>query len=246
LEKRHLTPLESALQDLVDGNHILAHHRVVDVFGHLSVRHPERPDRYFMSASCAPGSVTRADLVEFTLDSEPIDQAGRRLYAERPIHGRIYASRPDVMSVCHNHSPATIPFGVTNEPLRPILHVGSVIGKNVPVWDISDDFGDTDLLVVTADMGTSLAKTLGQGPVVLMRGHGASVAGGGVREVVFICVYLQMNAEISLAARSLGSTIRYLSDGEIERASPYASLPLSQDRAWNGWLNEMERSPVSR
>ena len=199
-----------------------------------------------MSASCAPADVTRADLVEFTLDDEPIDQAGRRLYAERPIHGRIYTARPDVMSVCHNHSPATIPFGVTSEPLRPILHVGSVIGKNVPVWDIADEFGDTDLLVVTPEMGASLARTLGAGRVVLMRGHGAAVAAASVREVVFVCVYLQLNAEISLGARSLGAAnIRYLSDGEIERASLFSSQPLAQDRAWNGWLREIGSAPAS-
>ncbi len=54
------------------------------------------------------------------------------MYAERQIHGRIYQARPDVMAVCHNHSAATIPFGVTNVPMRPIFHMGSVIGSHVP------------------------------------------------------------------------------------------------------------------
>jgi ribulose-5-phosphate 4-epimerase/fuculose-1-phosphate aldolase len=235
--------MEDALRDLVIANRILAAHNVLDAFGHVSIRHPARPDRYVLACSKGPAGVTYDDLIEFTLDSEPIDQNGRAMYAERAIHGGIYQARPDVMSVCHNHSAATIPFGVTNVPMRPIFHMGSVIGAHVPTWDIADEFGDTNLLVTTHAQGASLAKTLAGGRVVLMRGHGNSVAGRTLKEVVFTCVYLQKNAELVTTARTFGD-VRYLSDGEVERASTLLSEPLSQNRAWEAWSDAIDTSKL--
>jgi ribulose-5-phosphate 4-epimerase/fuculose-1-phosphate aldolase len=233
-----VSALDDALRDLVIANRILAHHGVLDAFGHVSIRHPENSQRYFMSCSRGPGSVDREDLMEFDLDSEPIDQRGRAMYAERQIHGRAYQARPDVNSVCHNHSAATIPFGASDVPLRPIFHMGSVIGRQVPVWDIADDFGPTNLLVTTAAMGASLAKTLGNGRVVLMRGHGSTVVGQTLREVVFTSVYSQKNAELSLAARNF-SNVRFLADEEIDLAASLLFQPLSQNRAWEDWTKRL-------
>jgi HCOMODA/2-hydroxy-3-carboxy-muconic semialdehyde decarboxylase len=163
------------------------------------------------------------------------------MYAERQIHGKIYTARPDVMAVCHNHSQATIPFGVTKTKMKPIFHMGSVIGSDVPTWDIAKDFGDTNLLVVTPEQGASLAKKLGKGRVVLMRGHGSAVASSTLREVVFTSVYLQKNAELITTARQFGD-VHYLSKGEVEKASRLLFEPLSQDRAWNAWSDAVNTS----
>ena len=233
-----MSTLDAALDDLVTANRILADHDVVDAFGHVSIRHPDRPDRYFLSRSRGPNLVERSDLIEFDLASEPIDQNGRRMYAERQIHGRIYAARPDVNAVCHNHAPATIPFGATGTRLRPIFHMASVIGGEIPVWDIQDEFGDTNLLVTTQPQGDSLARVLADHYVVLMRGHGSAVAARTLRGVVFASVYLQKNAELVLAAKQLGK-VRYLSAGEIDAAGTMLSEALSQDRAWESWSSRV-------
>jgi ribulose-5-phosphate 4-epimerase/fuculose-1-phosphate aldolase len=226
--------VREVLADLVIANHILAEHGIVDAFGHISVRHPEHPGRYFLARSLAPELVALDDIVEFTLDSEPIDPDGRPLYAERPIHGRIYAARPDVHAVCHNHAPATIPFGVTGAALRPIFHMAAVIGSAIPVWDIASRFGDTNLLVTTGAMGDDLATALGPHRVALMRGHGSAVAGKTLRDAVFTAVYLQVNAHLLTTALGLGD-VRYLSDGEIAAASTMLGQPLAQNRAWESW-----------
>jgi HCOMODA/2-hydroxy-3-carboxy-muconic semialdehyde decarboxylase len=233
-----MASLDALLDDLVIANRILADHHVLDAFGHVSVRHPDRPDRYVMSCSRGPNLVTRADLIEFDLESRPIDQNGRRMYAERQIHGRIYAARPDVHAVCHNHAPATIPFGATGTPLLPIFHMASVIGDEVPIWDIHHEFGDTNLLVTTQPQGDSLARTLADHRVVLMRGHGSAVAAATLRGVVFTSVYLQKNAELVLAAKTLGE-VQYLTPGEIDEASTMLSEALSQDRAWESWSSRV-------
>ena len=232
--------LDSALDDLVLANRILADQGVLDAFGHVSIRHPERPDRYLMSRSRGPNIIVRDDIIEFGLDSEPIAELnGRRIYAERAIHGQIYQARPDVNAVCHNHAPAIIPFGVTATPLRPILHMGSVIGKDVRVWDMHTEFGDTDMLVRTAAQGASLAKMLGSERVILMRGHGSAVACSTLRDAVFTSVYMQRNAELVLSAHQLGGDIQYLTPGEIDATLVMHANPLSQDRAWESWSSRV-------
>jgi ribulose-5-phosphate 4-epimerase/fuculose-1-phosphate aldolase len=197
------TVLETSLRDLVLANRILAHEGVLDAFGHVSIRNPINPDHYFMACSRSPELVTLHDLIEFRLDSQPINQNGRAVYAERQIHGCIYQARPEVMAVCHNHAHDLIPFGVTGNTLRPILHVGAVMGEDAPIWDIRDEFGDTDMLVTDAAKGNSLVRCLGARRVALMRGHGAVVACCGLKEVVFVSNYMHVNAQLLLKAKSL-------------------------------------------
>src|ERR671919_1410876 len=102
--------LAALIDDLVSANHILYNEGVVDGFGHVSLRHPERSDRYLLARSLAPAVVKRDDIMEFDLESDPVDARGRRPYLERFIHGEIYRARPDVMSIVHSHSPSVIPF----------------------------------------------------------------------------------------------------------------------------------------
>jgi len=225
-----------AIRELVIGNRILAHQGVLDAFGHVSVRHPANPERYLMPCSRGPALVVADDIIEYALDGTPIDQRGRPQYSERAIHGAIYLARPDVNAVVHNHSPAVIPFGVTGTVLRPIFHLGSVMGPDIPIWDITDKFGDgTDLLVIRNDVGASLARTLGGGRVVLMRGHGSAVAGRRLKEAVFIAVYMQLNAQLQLASTQLGGATKFLSPAEVARASAILLEPLGQERAWQTW-----------
>src|SRR5579863_8018993 len=99
-----MSMLNELLGDLVIANRILANEKVVDALGHVSTRHPDRPDRFFLSCSRSPELVVRDDIMEYDLDCNPIDQRGRPMYFERPIHGAIYKARPDVMSVVHNHA----------------------------------------------------------------------------------------------------------------------------------------------
>ena len=232
--------IDAQLQELVTANRILAREGVVDAYGHVSIRHPNHPDRYILSQSRAPDLVEVSDLMEYTLQGDPIDQQGRGMYTERPIHGGIYEARDDVMAIVHNHSPTVIPFSVTNTPLRPMFHLGAIIGPELPVWDIHDNFGDTNLLVTTMDQGRDLARCLGGGRVSLMRGHGCVVAGKTVREVVMASVYLQVNAGLLLESLRLGD-VKYLSPGEIESMTESQMSLTGQERAWEYWSHRAGR-----
>lgn len=221
------------LRNLVIANRILAHEGVVDAYGHISVRHPERSDRFFLSASRSPELVTLDDIIEYDLDCNPVDLRDRVQYTERPIHGGIYRSRPDVISVVHNHAYEVIPFTVTQGVrLRPVLHLAAGLGTDVPVWDIRDRFGDTNLLVTTAAQGADLAQGLGANRVVLMRGHGAAVAGASIQDAVHTSVYLKVNALLQAEAMRMGGDLVYLSDGEIAEMRKSTA---GHARAWEYW-----------
>jgi HCOMODA/2-hydroxy-3-carboxy-muconic semialdehyde decarboxylase len=225
----------TAISELVIANRVVAHLKLVDSFGHVSMRNPENPRRYFMSRSRAPSLVTKDDILEFDLDSNPIDSRGLRPYAERFIHGCLYRARPDVMAVCHNHAHELLPMTVTKTVMRPVIHSAAVIGLEVPVWDIRDQFGDTDMLVSSNEMGDSLASAVGAGKAALMRGHGSVIAAKSVQDVVFTTFYLQLNAEVLIKAMSMGGEITYLSPGETERSAEIHGQPFSRGRAWEEW-----------
>jgi HCOMODA/2-hydroxy-3-carboxy-muconic semialdehyde decarboxylase len=228
--------LMACLGELVVANRILAREGVVDAFGHISVRHPDDPEKYLLSVSRAPELITRDDIVEFTLDGEATDLRDRTPYGERFIHGAIYEMRPDVHSVIHNHSHEIIPFGATKTTsLRPVAHVGSPLGHDVKTWDIRDKFGETNLLVVNMEQGRDLGATLGDGRVALMRGHGAVVAAANIKFAVMTAVYLQVAARLQLMTLQLGEPV-YLSDAEIDNCYQTQTSPLGMDRAWEYWV----------
>jgi ribulose-5-phosphate 4-epimerase/fuculose-1-phosphate aldolase len=226
--------------ELAVANRICAHEGVVDAFGHVSMRHPTDPNRYFLSRSRAPELVEPSDFYEFTLDSEPVGKPTVSMYSERVIHGEIYKARPDVNSVCHHHSPAILSYCITGEKLIPVYHLGAVIGHDVPFWDQRDEFGDTNLLVRFPKEGASLARALGKHPMVLMNRHGATVVGGSLHELVFRTIYSCRNAEYQTRAELVGKPLS-LSRGEIDMAGKIQSQPNSISRAWEYWVTRLDK-----
>jgi len=234
------TNFDELLDELVVANHILANEKFVDSFGHISVRHPDNPNHFFISCSRSPEIVTRDDIMEFDLEGNSVDGSTLRPYGERFIHGAILESRPEIHSVVHNHSLSVIPFGVTGTPLQPIIHTGAVIGQNIPIWDIYDKFGDTDLLVRNMEHGRDLAKNLGQSTVILMRGHGCSVVGSHIKGATLAAVYLQISASVQLQSMQLGD-IRYLTPGETEHCTELFYSDLAMDRVWENLAARVTR-----
>jgi ribulose-5-phosphate 4-epimerase/fuculose-1-phosphate aldolase len=221
------------IEDLVAANRILVDQGVLDGYGHVSVRHDGDPNRYLMSRSLAPELVTAGDVLEYDLDSAAVDQRGRTLYLERFIHGEIYKARPDVRAVVHSHSPSVIPFGVSTVPLRPLYHMSAFLGEGVPVFDIRETAGITDMLVKTPALGAALARSLGARPVALMRGHGCVAVGPTLPHAVFRSVYLEMNAKLQAQAMALGGPVTYLDPEEAKRAD--ATNQGTYGRPWELW-----------
>jgi ribulose-5-phosphate 4-epimerase/fuculose-1-phosphate aldolase len=230
---------DGLIRELVIANRILAREEVVDAYGHVSVRHPDKPDRFLIARSLAPELVGPEDIVELDLEGRPVRVEDRSLYLERFIHAAIFVARPDVMAVVHAHAEDTLPFGIAEGArLRPVIHSGSFIGAEVPVWDIADNFGDTNLLVTNMAQAKDLADRLGAHSVALMRGHGFAAAARSLIEVVRLSVYLPRNARALMRARQLGGEIRYLSQGEIDaRNRGYRPYSVETWRSWEYWAN---------
>lgn len=206
---------KAAVNELVTANRILAHEGIIDAYGHVSVRHPSRRDRFLLSRSRSPQFVTADDILEFKLDGTAVDSPSAQPYLERFIHAAIYESRPDAMAVAHAHTESVLPFTISTVPLRAVLQSASDLGPAVPVWDIRDRFGDqTDMLVTGMDKGRDLAEVLGRGAVVLMRGHGFAAVGIGLPLLVRTVIYLAQNARVQAAAMAM-SDYTPLSVGEI-------------------------------
>jgi ribulose-5-phosphate 4-epimerase/fuculose-1-phosphate aldolase len=237
--------MQDTIESLVLANRILSREGVLDAFGHVSVRHPYHNDRYLISLGVSPANVEAGGIIEVTLDGKPLRalSEGEKLYGERVIHGEIYRARSDVHAVCHLHSADVLPFANSGVPIVPVYHVGAVIGDTIPFWDSRDEFGDTNLLVTTREEGASLARALGAHWVVVMRRHGATVAGRSIKEMVFRSVYLQQNARLQLQIQMIGD-VSPLTPGEIEKASQLNLSPQPTERAWGYWCARVRDRPM--
>jgi len=228
----------SQTEDLVLAYRILAAHGVVDAYGHVSVRSERDPHRYLLSRSMAPELVTTDDICEFDLDSNVIRDPGAALYLERYIHGEIYKTRPEVMSVVHNHSPSVIPFGVTTVPLKPLFNTGAFVGEGIPTFEIRDFQESGDLIIKPPHLGASLAKVLGPKPAALMRGHGSVVVGDSLMIAVVRSVYLELSAKLQMQAMLIAGPsgkIVYLDDKEVAATSGRQSSAGTWSRTWDLW-----------
>jgi ribulose-5-phosphate 4-epimerase/fuculose-1-phosphate aldolase len=232
--------LATARHDLAVANRILANEGLFDAFGHVSMRHPEIPERFLLSRHRAPELVQPEDIVELGLDGEPAVPTNFRMYGERIIHAAIYAARPDVMAICHHHAPPVLAYAIARAELKPVYHLGALMGPKVPYWDSRDEFGDTALVVVTPQEGESLAQALGPYWMILMGRHGATVVGTSLREMVFRTVFSARNAELQTQAKLVGEVVA-LTPEEAAKAAAYNLKPAPMERAWDYWLMRLAR-----
>lgn len=227
--------------ELVVASRILAEEGILDGFGHVSARHPARPNRFLISTVRAPELVTVDDIVELDLEGRATTNTPAHLFAERFVHAAVFAARADVQAVCHHHAPAMLPFCVSGVPLVPVVHLGATMGQVVPVWDSQNEFGDTNLLVADLAQGQSMARALGPYWTVLLRRHGATVAGRSVRELVFRAIYGARNAEVQRHALAMGSAPS-LPAAEAAAAEEFNLRPIAIDRNWERWCRRIERA----
>jgi ribulose-5-phosphate 4-epimerase/fuculose-1-phosphate aldolase len=236
-----MTTANSALvDDLVAANHILYVEGVVDGFGHVSVRHDGRDDRFLLACGVAPATVTAADILEVDFDGVVHDEAARRSYLERFIHSEIYKARPDVMAIVHSHSPAIIPFGITRRAtLKPVCHMSGFLGFSTPIFEIRDTAGeDNNMLVTSAKLGRALASTLGATDFALMRGHGSVTVAKSLKLAVARAIWAELNAKLQTEALRLAGTDGDAGVNFLTPAEAKGSMTINEtvvDRPWDFW-----------
>ncbi|MBX9840743.1 MAG: class II aldolase/adducin family protein [Xanthobacteraceae bacterium] len=221
------------LEDLAAASRILADQGVFDAAGHVSMRHPGRADRFLMSRSLAPQMITADDIMEFDIDSNPIDARGRNAFIERYLHGEIFRARADVMAIAHSHSPSTIAFGLSNVPMRAMYHNAAFLAAGVPVFDIRDKFGATDIVISSPEKGAALAQVLADKPVALLRAHGMVATGPSLPVAVFRAIFTVTSASIQHQALALGGPVAAL-DAEEGRLADVVNVQ-TVGRSWELW-----------
>ena len=233
-----------SIADLAAASRILAERGVVDGFGHVSMRHPHAPERYLMARAIAPALVTPDDILEYDMDSNPCNAEGRGSFLERFIHSETYKTRPDINSVVHSHSPSVIPFGLVGVKMQAMFHNAAFLAAGVPVFDIREKFGATDMLVRDFAKGVALAEALGDKDIALMRAHGSVACGLTLQTAVFRAVYTEVSARIQhwTAAPGGGAPIAALEEEE----GRLADVPnqMAGRRAWDLWRAQV-RAQVS-
>ena len=230
---------DGVIDDLAAASRILAARGVVDAFGHVSLRHPDASDRYFMSRSKAPALVTPDDIIEYDLDSQPCNANGRGSFLERFIHGEIYRARPDIQSVVHSHSPSVIPFGLVDRKMHAMFHNAAFLAAGVPVFDISEKFGATDMLVSDPEKGVAFAECVGGHDVALMRAHGSIACGPSLQAAVFRAVYTEVNARVQHWTEALSDGGRIAALDEEEGRLADVPNQMACHRAWELWRTEV-------
>lgn len=256
------TTMQALHRKFITGCHILHLHGVLDAYGHLSARHPFRPDVFIMSRSMAPGTVSSPDdLIEYWVENaEPVATSAAKGFAERHIHSEIYRQHPGVHAAVHSHAEAVVPYTIVDVPLRPCYHMAGFLGLGgglgPPVWDAADFVAEDDvhdMLVRDKGLGSRLAQCFDDGSAVaLMRGHGFTAVAGRVEEAVLRAVYTQKNAAIQTAALAIhgahaggdgGGTAaprpaRYLNGREAVDCTEMTRW--SAERPWRLWAREVE------
>ena len=237
-------PDSKLIEDLVAAGRILADHGLLDGWGHVSVRHDKDSNRYLMSRGLSAELVTAKDIIEFDLDSRPVDTHGlpmSGLFTERYIHGEIYKLRSDVMAVVHTHAPSLIAFGDTNVALKPMYHRAAFIAFGIPVFEIREKAGMTDMLIRNMTLGHDLAEALGDHPAILMRGHGAAITAPTLQRVVARTIFLSLNATLQADAMRMGAPITYLDIEEARKIEAREGHGLA--RTWEGWKKKAMAKP---
>lgn len=230
---------QELIEKLVVAHRILVEQRVLDAFGHIGLRDPQRPDVFWLSCALPPSRVEAADFIAFDLDGAPLEPTDAALFSERFIHAAIFRARADVNAVCHHHAASVMPFCMAREPLKAMSQTGGFMGSAVRVWDSADSFGPTRILVDSMAQADSLAAALGEDWIVLMRGHGATVAGRSIEDVVFKSVFACRDADALQAALRLGPCVA-LSEDEIALIGQPGAPALA--RAWKHWTATLDGS----
>jgi HCOMODA/2-hydroxy-3-carboxy-muconic semialdehyde decarboxylase len=227
------------VDDLVTASRILANEGVLDCFGHVSLRSPNNPSRYLLSRNLAPELVTAADIMEFEVESSnPVDPRDRPLFLERFIHGAIYKVRPDINAIIHSHSPSVIPFSIVSSvPMRPVYHMSGFLHAGVPIYEIRNDAGISDMLIRSVELGSALARVLGDKSVALLRGHGNVVVGPTIPIAVYRAIYTEINSRLQMQALTLGGRVEYLDPEEGRKIDAVAATQVI--RPWELWKKKV-------
>ena len=229
-----------AKRRVAETNRILFMEGLADNVGHVSVRDPNEDVLHINPRTASRGEIRPEDVVEVTLEGEPVDPGAPEPVSEREIHAALYREREDVDAVLHLHPPLMTLFGISGTDLVPVYFRAAFLEEGkVPVLDRPDK-------ITTREDSDRMLEAMDGQNQVLMRGHGAVVADESVEHALARAMFLESNAYYQLYASILGNP-NPLTHEEIERNRDQVWRDSSIEKVWhfyewkareNGYLPE--------
>jgi len=210
-------------QQLADALSMMERAEVIDFNGHMSCRVPGTDHVLINSGKSVRSALTADDIISIDLDGKPVD-GDVVPPMEFHIHTEIYRRRPDINAVAHTHPVWSTLFSMTGNPVLPVTMQAAVMG---PVRT----FGKTASINQKA-LGEELAAALGEDRVVMLKSHGAVVAGSDVVEAFVLAIYLEETARRQYLARALGTPYA-LSAAEVETIGANLRKPHLLRKVWD-------------
>ncbi len=192
---------DEAKERLVAGGHILDAAGQGDFTrGHISVRVPEDPTKFYMKPhSFGLDEMTVDNVVTCDLEGNKVDGWAPR-HSEVYIHSEIFKMRPDINSIIHSHPTYAVAFSAMGRRMKALSQPSSLFVDNFGVYTDSID------LIRSKDMGHGVAKALGKFPVVFLKNHGVVVCGPTIEDTVISCIMLENACQIQMIADAAGET----------------------------------------
>jgi L-fuculose-phosphate aldolase len=192
---------DEAKERLVAGGHILDAAGQGDFTrGHISVRVPEDPTKFYMKPhSFGLDEMTVDNVVTCDLEGNKVDGWAPR-HSEVYIHSEIFKMRPDINSIIHSHPTYAVAFSAMGRRIKALSQPSSLFVDNFGVYTDSID------LIRSKDMGHGVAKALGKFPVVFLKNHGVVVCGPTIEDTVISCIMLENACQIQMIADAAGET----------------------------------------
>jgi L-fuculose-phosphate aldolase len=227
-----MEPTSQLRKDIISAGRILSHEKLVQGFGHVSARIPNS-DLFLMTPRIGLALVTEDELLTVNLEGKVV--AGTRpAPSETWLHTAVMKAKPGVNAIVRIHGRIANIFSVTDRKLEPVHNHGSFFAGGVPVFYKPD-------LITTQKLGEEVARALGVGPAVLLRGNGQVTVGRTIPEAVMMAIYLEEAAQILHGAIQIGTPIPLTLD-EAGKRQMEALPPVDLERAWNYFKNRAESS----
>lgn len=221
-----VTTTREAKQKVAETNRILFMEGLADNVGHVSIRDPDEEIIHINPRTASRGEIRPNDVVEVTLESEPVDSAAPEPVSEREIHTALYREREDINAVLHLHPPLMTLFSISGTDLVPVYFRAAFLEEGkVPVLDYPDK-------ITKREESDRMLKAMDGQNQVLMRGHGAVIADETIQHALARAMFLETNAYYQLYASILGNP-NPLTQEEIERNRDGVWQDSSIEKVWH-------------
>ena len=224
--------LEAVRHDIADACRVMAARGLADgVLGHVSVR----VDAEHLLVRCR-GPRERglaftepADVRLVNLDGEGDLEGGYSVPNELPLHTEVLRSRPEVRSVVHAHPFAVVAADLAGLAIRPILGAYDIPGAHLAAGGVP--VHPRAVLVRDRRLAAEMVASMGDRPVVVLRGHGLTSTGDNPAHAVLRAISVDTLARMALAVASAGGTPVDLPDADLAEL-PDLGSGFTESTAW--------------